>query len=242
MAGISYPEDSDLRRLVRFAADSGMIWLDEQRMVLLHGAALAALRKELISSIGYEQARRILTRMGFASGLRDAELARKIRGQENPYNAFVVGPQLHMLEGCVKVNPVQLDIDLKNGHFFGEFIWEHSWEAEAHELEFGQTTDPVCWMQIGYASGYSSAFMGRFILFREVECAATGCSHCRIIGKPAEQWPDAAELTPYFEEDAIVGRLLELREQVEAMRQSLSEPHSVPSLIGASAGFAMPTT
>ena len=237
MAGISYPEDSDLRRLVRFAADTGMIWLDEQRMVLLHGAALAALRKELIASVGCEQARRILTRMGFASGLRDAELARKIRGQENLFNAFAVGPQLHMLEGCVKVRPVQLDIDAQSGSFFGEFIWEHSWEAEAHELEFGQSQDPVCWMQIGYASGYSSAFMGRFILFREVECAATGCSHCRIVGKPAEEWPDAAELMAYFEEDAIVGRLLELREQVEAMRQSLSEPHSAPSLIGASTGF-----
>jgi hypothetical protein len=73
---------------------------------------------------------------------------------------------------------------------------DNSYEAEVHVREYGQTHDSVCWMQIGYASGYTSAFMGRFILFKEVECAATGRNQCRIVGKPVEEWPDAHELTP----------------------------------------------
>jgi DNA-binding NtrC family response regulator len=234
---IHYPENSDLRRLLRFSSEDGFIWLDEYRMLLLHTAALSELRKELISSVGMVQARRILTRMGFASGARDAELARKIRGAGELVDAFVVGPQLHMLEGAVRVSPVRLDIDVAAGKFDGEFIWEHSWEAEVHMQEFGECDHPVCWMQIGYASGYTSAFMGRFILFREVECAAMGTAHCRIVGKPAEEWPDAEELKSYFEADSIVSRMLELREQVEALRESLSAPHKVPNLIGTSTGF-----
>ena len=237
MADIHYPGNADLRRLIRFSSEDGLIWLDESRMVLMHAAALAELRKELIGSVGAEQARRILTRMGFASGLRDAELAKKVRAGCSEIDAFVVGPQLHMLEGSVQVEPVRLEMDVASGRFYGEFIWEHSWEAEVHAQEFGEAEHPVCWMQIGYASGYTTGFMGRFILFKEVECAATGRHSCRIIGKPVDEWPDAAEYTPYYEADSIVGQLLELREQVETLRSSLNCPRKVTSLIGNSAGF-----
>ena len=237
MSSIRYPEDSDLRRLLRFSTDDNLIWLGEHRMVLLHAAALSKLRKELIESVGTEQARRILTRMGFASGLRDAELARKVRGEGDLVDAFVVGPQLHMLEGSVQVAPVRLEVDRATKQFYGEFMWHHSWEAEAHVQEFGEVDHPVCWMQIGYASGYTTAFMDRFILFREMECAATGAPHCRIVGKPVEEWPDANELTPYFEADSIVGRLLDLREEMEAMRRSIACRNKVPNLIGSSTTF-----
>lgn len=234
---IHYPPSSDLREMLRFSPDDGLIWLGEQRMVLLHTAALSALRKELIESVGVEQARRILTRMGFASGQRDAELARKLRGDGTSIDAFLVGPQLHILEGCVHTEPVRLEVDVEKGHFYGEFRWRHAWEAEVHLKEFGQAEHPVCWMQVGYASGFTSYFMGRFIPFREVECAAAGAERCRIVGKPVEEWPDAHEFTPYFEADSIVGRLLELREQVEAMRQSLACRRRIPDLIGSSTGF-----
>ncbi|WP_449192083.1 sigma 54-interacting transcriptional regulator [Thauera sp.] len=237
MSSIHYPESTDLRGLLKFAPEEGLIWLGEHRMLLLHAGALSELRKELIASVGQEQARRILTRMGFASGMRDAELSRRTRGSADPAEAFVMGPQLHMLEGCARVEPVRLEIDQPGCTFYGEFIWHHSWEAEAHVQAFGEVENPVCWMMIGYASGYTSAFMGRFILFREVECAATGVEHCRIVGKPVEEWPDADQLRPYFEADSIVGRLLELREEIEAMRRTIACPRKTPDLIGNSAGF-----
>lgn len=237
MTTIHYPESADLPSLLRFAPEDGHIWLGEHRMLLLHAGALSELRKELIDSLGQQQARRILTRMGFASGIRDAELARKARGTSNPAEAFVVGPQLHMLEGCAKVTPIRLEFGGPDNTFYGEFKWDHAWEAEAHVQQFGEVDHPSCWMMIGYASGYTSAFMGRFILFREEQCAATGASHCLIVGRPVEDWPDAHELTPYFEADTLVGRLLELREEMEAMRRSIACPKRIPSLIGNSSGF-----
>ena len=237
MSTIRYPQDRDLRSLVRFCADKGMIWLDEHRMILMHAAAMSALRKELIDSLGIDQARRILTRMGYASGARDAELARKVRPGQRIEDAFVVGPQLHMLEGSVYVTPVALDMDVEAGTFYGEFLWDNSYEAEAHVGEYGHTDHPVCWMQIGYASGFTSAFMGRFILFREVECAATGQNQCRIVGKPVEEWPDAAEEASYYEADSILAHMLELRGQVDALRASLEHGQQPPNLIGSSSGF-----
>ena len=49
-----YPPDSDLRRLLRFEPDSGAIWLGDRRMVLMHTMALAALRQDLVNSVGPE--------------------------------------------------------------------------------------------------------------------------------------------------------------------------------------------
>lgn len=232
-----FPDSADLRRLLRFSANDGRIWLDENRMTLMHAGAVSELRKELIESVGVEQARRILTRAGFFSGMRDADLARKVRGNNSVSDAFAVGPQLHMLQGIGRVQMVRLEMDEATGHFYGELLWFDSLEAEVHLQEFGQAEQPVCWMQIGYASGFSSAFMGRFILFREVECMATGTDHCRIVGKPVEEWPDAHEDTPYYEADSMVKRMLELREEIETMRRAIAPPCRVPSLIGTSKAF-----
>lgn len=105
MTAIKYPKNQDLRELVRFSCETGHIWLAESRMLMLHASAMARLRRELIQLVGVELARNLLTRVGYQSGMNDAEIARKIRGSANPQDAFVVGPQLHMLEGSVKVIP-----------------------------------------------------------------------------------------------------------------------------------------
>lgn len=237
MPEIKYPEAHDLRRLVRFSAENGLIWMAEHRMLLMQVAAMGGLRKELLTAVGVEQARRILTRIGYLAGLRDAELARKVRPGQSLVDAFCAGPQLHMLEGSVQVTPVTLRMDLVNGDFYGEFLWEGSWEAETHLQDFGTSAEPVCWMQIGYASGYSTGFFGRFILFKETECAACGTNRCRIVGRPVEQWEDADQHTPYYQADSMVTRMLELRSQVEELRSTLESCHGKPHLVGSSAGF-----
>src|SRR5207247_2617592 len=57
-----------------------------------------------------------------------------------------------------------------------------------HLSTYGISAEPVCWMQSGYACGYTTAFVGRPILVREVECRATGAADCRIVGRPVEDW------------------------------------------------------
>ena len=109
------PSDADLRRLVHFSAGDGRIWLAGQRMVLVHAAALGALRRELMQTIGAAQTRRLLLRAGYASGERDAALARQVRGEASLFDMFAVGPQLHMLEGAVQVTPEAMDIDVAAG-------------------------------------------------------------------------------------------------------------------------------
>ncbi|MBN8948623.1 MAG: sigma 54-interacting transcriptional regulator [Rhodanobacter sp.] len=228
---------ASLRSLVRFESASGHIWLDQHRMMLLHTGALGALRRELLESLGEERARGLLLRMGFVSGQRDAQLARKLRPNLiDQVESFSTGPLLHALEGVAKVSAVKLDIDIQRGRFYGEYLWQNSWECESHVRESGYSDDPQCWSQIGYASGYTSAFMNRFIVYKEVECTAQGDPYCRIVGKPAEEWHDPDYLQ-YFRPDSIAHELLDLQMEVEHLRSSIARPRYEGPLVGASSKF-----
>ncbi|MDP2418851.1 MAG: sigma 54-interacting transcriptional regulator [Hydrogenophaga sp.] len=234
---LNYPPDTDLRKLLRFEPDSGAIWLGERRMVLLHTAALSALRRDLITSVGTDHTRRLLTRMGYASGLHDAGFASKTRGSRSLAEMFLVGPQLHMLEGAARVTPLHLKMDAATGLFEGEFRWDDSWEAHAHRLAYGVVDEPACWILLGYASGYTSAFMGKLILFKETRCGACGDDHCHIVGKPIDEWPDGEAYRPYFEDDSLLHKLDVLSQQVEALKTTLEPTTSGGMLIGASPAF-----
>ena len=199
-----FPDIRDLAARLRFAPGDGEIWLDDRRMVLLHNAALASLRRELIETLGIEKARGILTRMGYLSGSRDADMVRRVRPDSSDFDAFAVGPQLHGLEGFVGVESLSMDLDLKAGQFYGEFLWRNSSEAEEHIAAYGIGNAPVCWMQQGYANGYISSFLGKQFLVREVECKAMGHPACKIIGKPLDQWEDPDKDFRYLQAQEFV--------------------------------------
>lgn len=234
---LTYPPDQDLRRLLRFEPDSGAIWLGERRMVLLHAAALTSLRHDLITSVGKEHTRRLLTRMGYACGLHDAGFATKIRSSRTLEEMFMVGPQLHMLEGAARVTPVVLKMDASAGRFEGEFWWDGSWEAHAHRLQYGVVDEPACWTLLGYASGYTSAFMGKLILFKETRCAACGDEYCHIVGRPIDEWPDGDAHRQYFEDDSLLEKMDALSQQVEALKSRLGPTESKGMLVGSSPSF-----
>jgi DNA-binding NtrC family response regulator len=185
---VKFPDVADLMARLHFSTRDGRIWLDDQRMLLIHAKALGELRRELIESLGFDAARGFMTRMGYHAGAQDARMARKVRSTLSAKDMFVVGPQMHCLEGIGLSAPVRLEFDVERGTHYGEFVWTNAVEDEEHARHFGIGLEPTCWMQIGYASGYTSEFMGRPVLYREVECQSMGLAACRIVGKPVEEW------------------------------------------------------
>ncbi len=192
-AAIRVPDIQDLADRLRFAPQQGRIWLDDQRMMLMHISNLGSLRQELIESLGKERARGMVTRIGYQAGSRDAKMSRKVRANRNIYDDFMAGPQLVSLEGIVHCEPIGLHIDVEKGEYFGDFYLVDCAEAEAHIATYGIGNEGVCWMLVGYACGYTSAFMGRPILWREVECRSMGHQKCRVVGRPVEEWTDAED-------------------------------------------------
>ncbi|HRN75020.1 sigma-54-dependent Fis family transcriptional regulator [Ottowia sp.] len=232
-------QEDDLRTQLRFSPDTGQIWLHEHRMLLVHAEAQASLRREIIHTLGMERAKGLLLRMGYASGLRDAELARpRMQAAQDDTEAFLIGPQLHALEGIVHVTPLRLEVDRARGHFHGEFLWQNSWEGRWHRQHFGTHHEPVCWTQIGYACGYTSAFMGRKILYKEVDCVGKGDNNCRIVGKPNEEWDDAAEWERLLAPVSIAEQLIELQSEVASLRSTLDTRMLLPGeMVGSSRSF-----
>ena len=250
--GLPLPDNTDLVSRIHFSPEDGHIWLDDQRMLLMHASGFGVLRRELIESLGVERARGLLTRIGYNSGANDAQLARKLRRGSGAVDMIHVGPQLHMLEGVGTVIPVRTDVDEETGQYHGEYIWQGSSEAEEHIRIYGLGAEPACWMQIGYASGFISRFMGKPILFREVECKAQGHDHCRIVGKPAEEWVDAEADLRFLRADPLTGGVAAAKSgtsskkskasssaprNLEPLADSAVLPFGAEDVVGVSAGF-----
>ncbi len=231
------PALDDLQELLRFEPEEGRIWLAEERMVLLRSSELQALRKEMIESLGIDRAKGLLIRMGYIAGQRDADTARRLRPDAPMFEMFSVGPQSHMMTGQVKVVPVSMNVDEISKTFHGIFEWQHSFEAEIFLAEYGVSYEPVCWSQTGYASGFTTRFTGRQILFRELGCMGCGEKVCRIEGRPVEEWDDAEELLRYYRPDRIADQLFTLQSQVTALRENLTAEQSFGDLVGCSAKF-----
>ena len=231
------PAMDDIQSLLRFESEEGRIWLGEERMVLLRSSEMRGLRRELIDSLGMERAKGLLIRMGYVAGQQDADTARRLRPDATLFDAFSVGPQSHMVTGQVKVTPIKLELDEERHTFHGMFEWENSFEAEIFLAEYGVSYEPVCWSQIGYASGYTSHFVGREILFREQGCVGCGEKVCRIEGRPVEEWDDCEELLRYYRPDRIADQLFELQSQVTSLRENLTEEQRFGDMVGCSQKF-----
>ncbi|MGB4063783.1 MAG: sigma 54-interacting transcriptional regulator [Azonexus sp.] len=231
------PDIEDLAARLRFVPGKGEVWFDDRRMVLLHNSSLGAIRRELIETVGIEKARGLITRMGYQSGTRDAEMVRRIRPDSNDFDAFAVGPQMHALEGFVSVETLALDVDIEAGHFYGEFIWHNSAEAEQHIATYGVGNAPVCWLQQGYANGYLSSFLGRQMLVREVECKAMGFPTCKIVGKALDQWDDPDADFRYLQAQDFVQSPSHKKFSFPRSAAGASEVSDKIDLVGVSSGF-----
>jgi len=183
-----FPDLADLMGRLRFSTTDGRITLGDKRVLLMHAHAFGTLRREIIETFGTEVARGLFTRMGYQTGVQDARLARSVRPNGAIEDMFIVGPQLHCIEGIGHSEPVRLEFDVAKGTHYGEFMWSHPVEDEEHLRYYPIGNEPTCWMQIGYASGFSTEFMGKPILYREVECQSMGQAACRIVGKPVDAW------------------------------------------------------
>jgi len=239
--GQASPSLADLTECLFFSPGDGRIWLNDQRMLLVHSSSMGHLRRELISLVGLERARGLLTRAGYVSGARDAKLVRE-RWPDSPASeVFMAGTQLHSLEGVVKVTPQSFDFDIDRGTYEGEFLWEHSSEDDEHIHAFGLTTEPACWMQVGYAMGYVTTLFGRLVVFREIECRATGASVCRVVGRHAEAWGDVSEDLRYIQAQDFQALAAEARQQEPAQPLAAAPPAApVPdrhALVGASSAY-----
>lgn len=184
------PTLNDLAGALQFALGDGRIWLNDNRMVLMQTEALGALQAQMIRDMGMDHTRAQCMRIGWAEGVKLAELIKSRFAQEDLTAALAAGPRLHTLEGYAKVVTKRFEFDASKKSYHGEFYWIDSVEGTQHVRNFGVCDCPVCWMQVGVPSGYSSTLLGFPVIFREIECVGQGAPRCLVVGRDVAGWDD----------------------------------------------------
>ncbi|MEM5427711.1 sigma 54-interacting transcriptional regulator [Cupriavidus oxalaticus] len=234
--------DALIEARLKFSAERAEIILGDQRMILMHTASLHDLRSELIASLGSQTARTLLTRIGFSTGTRDAQLALQLHTpEESIFDLLSRGGQLHALQGVALVELVSADLDIEKGLCSLEFLWKHSFEDEHYAAQDNAQTTPVCWLETGYASGYLSACVGKLIIAREIECRAMGFDACRVIARPASEWEDA-EADLQFLKAPVLREALGLKTRGDASKHrsalaALEQSKSRSDVVGLSPAY-----
>jgi DNA-binding NtrC family response regulator len=221
---LSPTSDIDLTKLLRMDPKKGQIRLKGYRMVMLSAAALGCLRKELIETIGRDQARALMKRFGHAAGLADGLALLELFPEATRDEHMAYGPALHSLEGVARVirDESKSEVDLERGRYHVETYWEDSYEAEQHLELLGRSDVPVCWTLVGYATGHASSAAGRDMVVVETECKAMGHDRCRVVIGFADEMPEAARReNPDYEPHHLPEILEDLLGTIKKQKQTL---------------------
>ncbi len=213
--------DLDLRELVSFEPQGGVIRFAGQRALLLDAAALGLLRRELIQTIGMAGARGILTRFGYAHGWRTAEALKTQFPWDDESEWREAGPRLHTLQGLVIAELVAREAD-PAAPDLGAAIWHESYESEQHLMHLGRADEPVCWTLAGFASGYSSFAYGREIYCVEARCRGKGDAVCQVVARSREGWGESiASILPFYEKAGLDAALAHVTDELKRVEKRL---------------------
>jgi len=141
-----------------------------------------------------DSAKALMMQLGYSKGAKDALLSNKIKEGEKYFEVLRGGLQLYGMTGFASVEVHKAAVIIDKGKFFAECTLHDSVEVSNTE---GLSHEPLCWIAMGYASGYCSTLLGRSIVFKEITCRGMGHHTCKLVGKTAEQWGKDAE--PFFE-------------------------------------------
>jgi DNA-binding NtrC family response regulator len=199
--------DLDLKELLQFDHEGGIVRFAGERVLLLDAVALGLLRRELIDTLGLTGARAVLTRFGYAHGWRTAENLRSALPWDSEEEWRHAGGRLHTLQGLVRVeSPGPQPTDTPKP--LGDSVWHDSYEAEQHLLHVGPSDEPVCWTLTGFASGYLSRAHGQEVYCLEEQCRGKGDACCRVVGRPLHEWGDAITPNLAFYQKACLDAVL----------------------------------
>jgi len=213
-------DDLVLQELIDFK--EGRLSLHGRRLIIHDMYSFAQFRKDLMDTIGVQETRKILTRFGYFWGEADAAALKRIFQWEDIVELLKAGPRLHTLQGVVKSVIKRLDYDRQTGKLEMELLWYDSGEAEEHLAAVGKSQDTVCWMLVGYASGFTSHCLSKEIYFMEQKCRAKGDMICTAIGKNKDLWGDELKnILPHFQAEDIKGKIQQLTEQLRQKSEEL---------------------
>ena len=215
--------DLDLRELLSFNPEGGVIEVLGERALLLNAFAIGHLRRDLIETLGVFGARNFLTRLGYANGWQTARNVHMNMPDIWAESRGYAGSKLHSLTGQIGVHHnIRNDVDGSSPLI--ESTWNDCYEAEQHLLHLGLSEGPVCWTETAFASGYSSYVEGREVVFIEDKCVAKGDAACHVTAHFKENWgPEFETELAYYNMESSTSLLKELNEKLLVTEKRLKK-------------------
>ena len=215
-------DDLMLEELIEFSY--GNVNLKQRRLIVHDVNALFQFRIDLVGMLGVHQMRRLLTRYGSFWGQADASAMQRVFEWDSPEEWIRAGTRLLSLQGMGRCAITSLAMDGGVGSFKMAITMYNTVEAEEYLTNSGQTEHAVCYMMMGYLSGYMSFCMNRNIYFIEEACRAKGDPACSSLGMEREPWGSRLEGNlPYFEFDDIRGKITSLQNELEEKTREMAK-------------------
>ena len=214
-------DDLDLRDLLEFDPQGGVMKFAGDRALIFDAVALGLLRSTLIELVGVDAARCILTRFGYAHGRRTAMTMKDAIPWDSETEWRIAGGRLHKLQGLVVPVPATSSL-VPPPTPFVENVWHDSFEAEQHLMHLGRSDEPVCWTLCGFASGYLGYANQREIFCVEVRCRGRGDATCHMVGRSRDEWgSEHSEQLSYFEMSSLDSALEEVTRKLKHTERQL---------------------
>lgn len=131
---------------------TGVIKINNKRMLLAPVDAFGYLRKDLVRVLGMERAKSILMRFGWSSGYVAANAVKAEYPWRSMEELIKAGPSLHTLAGPVMVE--MEDLKLQGEQLYLKGSWFYSYEYEEHVRYFEFSNEGTCWTLVGFVRGY----------------------------------------------------------------------------------------
>ncbi len=172
--------------------ETGTISIAGERYILLRAASMSVEFFDLVTSLyrdkGAEVARGVASNLLFdvahAIGKADARAFQQRLGLEDPIEKLSAGPVHFSYSGWAFVDIFPESRPSADLDYF--LIYDHPYSFESDSwLKRGRRSEfPVCVMNAGYSSGWCEESFGLPLVAVEIECLASGGSHCRFIMAP----------------------------------------------------------
>jgi len=186
--------DFNLQTVLEFRPELGKLLLGNDRMVLFRQEAMETLRALLVEHLGQRLTTALFAQFGYRCGRGDYLTITTEYQWDTEGDRMASGPAMHAWEGIVQPIPELIEFDRDSRHFHMKGLWKNSYEAEVFLSLFGKSEKPVCHSLTGYASGWSSEFIGFPVLCIERRCIGCGDSECEWEIRPVEEWGAEADL------------------------------------------------
>jgi two-component system, NtrC family, response regulator HydG len=207
-------EDLDLRELLSFNPEGGVMEILGERAILINTFAIGHLRRDLIDTLGAFGARNFLTRLGYANGWQTARNVHLNMPDIWAKSRGYAGSKLHSLTGQVGIHH-NIRTDGEGEAPLIDSTWNDCYEAEQHLLHLGLSEESVCWTETAFASGYSSYVEGREVVFIEDKCVAKGDATCHVSARFKEKWgPEFESDLVYYKMESSTSLLKDLNEKL----------------------------